>query len=528
LRHEDAVDIAAWLSGLGLERYVEAFEANHIDAAVLRTLNTDDLKELGVTSLGHRKKMLDAIAQLRELAGAPTATLAKAGTVATPRDAERRQLTVLFCDIVDSTEVAARLDPEDLRDVMRAYQAACADVVRRFEGYLARFLGDGVLAYFGWPQAHEDDAERAVRAGLQLVQDVARLEPRVGIRLQARIGVATGHVVVGDLISEGISDKDAVIGETPNLAARLQAVAPPGGIVISQATRRLVGGLFELDDLGRKQLKGFAAPVLAWQVKGEGRAEGRFEALHGEYLTWLVGREHELGILLERWARAMDGDGQVVLLSGESGIGKSRLVRELRERIAAERHLRVTHQCSPYHQTSPLRPVLEHLEPAAGFERDDRPRRGSPSSRRSWRGAWTSLITPRLKHGRIRMSKDGQVGQLDEAWSMLSDALRIAEESGQRYYEAETYRFEGKLHLLKPRPDVEQAEASFQRALDIAWHQQAKSWELRAAMSLARLWRDQGKRAQARDMLAPVYGWFTEGFETADLKDAKALLEGLA
>jgi class 3 adenylate cyclase len=213
--------------------------------------------------------------------------------VARPLEAERRQLTVLFCDLVGSTELARRLDPEDLREVMRAYQAACGDVISRFEGHLARFLGDGVLAYFGWPGAHEDDAERAVRAGLQLVQDVARLEPRPGVQLQARVGVATGEVVVGDLITEGISDKDAVSGDTPNLAARLQVVAAPASVVISQATRRLVGRLFELTDLGPQCLKGFAEPLSAFRVEGEGRAEGRFEALHGEHLTPLVGREHE-------------------------------------------------------------------------------------------------------------------------------------------------------------------------------------------------------------------------------------------
>ena len=286
-------------------------------------------------------------------------------------EAERRQLTVLFCDLVGSTELSARLDPEDLREVMRAYQAACADVVGRFEGHVARFLGDGILAYFGWPRAHEDDAERAVRAGLHLVQDVARLEPRAEIRLQARVGVATGHVVVGDLISEGVSDRDAVSGDTPNLAARLQAVAAPGSIVISPSTRRLVGGLFELTDLGPQRLKGFAEPLMAWRVAGEIRAEGRFEARQTVGLTPFVGREEEIALLLRRWRQVSDGDGQVVLLSGEPGIGKSRLVRELRARLEDELQVRLLYQCSPHHTTSPLHPLIEQLERAAAFEHDD-------------------------------------------------------------------------------------------------------------------------------------------------------------
>jgi hypothetical protein len=225
---------------------------------------------------------------------------------------------------------------------MRAYEAACAYVVCRFEGHVARFLGDGALAYFGWPRAHEDDAERAVRAGLHLVQDVAQLEPCAGVQLQARVGIATGHVVVGDLISEGVSDKGVVTGDTPNLAARLQAIAAPASVVISPSTRRLVSGLFELTDLGPQRLKGFAEPLSAWQVEGRARAEDRFEARQTTGLTRLVGREGEIELLLGRWRQALGGEGQVVLLSGEPGIGKSRLVRELRERIGAEPHIRLT------------------------------------------------------------------------------------------------------------------------------------------------------------------------------------------
>ncbi|HEX6113452.1 MAG TPA: AAA family ATPase, partial [Geminicoccaceae bacterium] len=367
-----AGDIAAWLGGLGLERYVQTFRDHEIDTEVLSDLTDGDLEKLGIP-LGHRKKLLRAIAGLT--AAEPDRRAAPGAISSAPRasEAERRQLTVLFCDLVGSTELAARLDPEDLREVMRAYQAACVDVVGRFEGHVARFLGDGVLAYFGWPRAHEDAAERAVRAGLQLVQDVARLEPRAEIRLQARVGVATGHVVVGDLISGGVSDRDAVSGETPNLAARLQAVAAPGRVVISPSTRRLVAGLFELGDLGPQRLKGFAEPLSAWQVEGQGRAEGRFESRQTTSLTPLVGREEEIALLLSRWRRAQGGEGQVVVLAGEPGIGKSRLAREVHNRLAGEPHIRLLYHCSPHHTTSPFHPVIEHLERAAGFERDDPP-----------------------------------------------------------------------------------------------------------------------------------------------------------
>ena len=295
------VDIAAWLCGLGLERYVQTFRDNEIDAEVLCDLTEGDLEKLSIP-LGPRKKLLRAITALTsaapERAAAPPPLLT---TLRTP-EAERRQLTVLFCDLVGSTELAARLDPEDMGQVIRAYQGACTEVVERWGGHVAKYMGDGVLAYFGWPLAHEDEAERAVRAGLALVEALAGLATPAGSPLAARIGIATGRVMVGELIGEGAAKEQTVVGETPNLAARLQALAAPGSVVISQATRRLVGGLFELADLGPRRLKGFAAPLSAWRVEGEGHAEGRFEALHGQHLTPLVGREHELGILLERWA----------------------------------------------------------------------------------------------------------------------------------------------------------------------------------------------------------------------------------
>ena len=361
-------DVAAWLKELGLERYEPAFRESEITTAVLPELTEADLKELGLP-LGPRKLLLRAIASLTTRSAAePTPA-----STTTSREAERRQLTLLFCDLVGSTELSAQLDLEDFGQVIRAYHGACASVVERWGGHVAKYMGDGVLAYFGWPRAHEDQAERAVRAALAIVDALERLETPAGERLAARVGIATGLVVVGELIGAGAAREQTVVGETPNLAARLQALAAPGSVVVSQATRRLVGGLFELTDLGPQRLKGFAEPLSAWRVDGEGRAEGRFEALHGQHLTPLVGREHELGILLERWAWAKDGDGQVVLISGEPGIGKSRLIRALRERLGDEPYTPLSHYCSPYHTNSALHPVIGLLERAARLDRDEPP-----------------------------------------------------------------------------------------------------------------------------------------------------------
>jgi class 3 adenylate cyclase/predicted ATPase len=363
------VDIAAWLRELGLERYEPVFRDNEIDWEILPELTDGDLEKLGLP-LGPRKKLLKAIAGL---SGKPTAisTEVAPGPRPVAPEAERRQLTVLFCDLVGSTELSARLDPEDMSAVIRAYQNAVAGEITRFEGHVAKFMGDGVLAYFGYPKAHEDAAERAVRAGLALVGAVGRQVTPTGAPLAARIGIATGLVVVGELIGEGAAQEEAVVGETPNLAARLQADASPGSVVISQGTRRLVGGLFELDDLGHQRVKGFTEPLSAWRVLGEGTEEGRFEALRGAGLTSLIGREHELGLLLDRWQLARAGEGQVVQLFGEPGIGKSRILQSLRETLANERHVRLRYYCSPYHSNSAYYPFIVQLGRAAGFERDD-------------------------------------------------------------------------------------------------------------------------------------------------------------
>jgi class 3 adenylate cyclase len=293
----------------------------------------------------------------------------------TSAEAERRQLTVLFCDLVGSTELVGRLDPEDMREVIRAYQDACAGAIVRFEGHIAKFMGDGVLAYFGWPRAHEGEAERAVCAGLQAVRAISTLTPCAGSPLQARVGIATGLVVVGDLVGEGAAQEQAVVGETPNLAARLQVMAEPGSVVIDSTTRRLLGGTFEYADLGIHRPKGFAAPVRAWRVLGSSRAEGRFEARQAASLTPLVGREHELGLLLDRWQQAEEREGQVVLLCGEPGVGKSRLVRALREQLGQRSFTPLSHFCSPFHQGSTLHPVIGLLERGAGLARDDPPER---------------------------------------------------------------------------------------------------------------------------------------------------------
>ena len=360
------MNTAAWLESLGLERYEPLFRDNEIDWEVLPKLTSDDLREIGVVAIGHRRKLLDAIAAL--VAVGPAAETAAAVAPA-PADAERRQLTVLFCDLVGSTALSSRLDPEDLREVIAAYHRAVAEIVAEFDGFVAKYMGDGVLVYFGYPRAHEDDAERAVRAGLGAIDAVGRVDVR-STKLQARVGIATGLAIVGDLIGEGSAQEQQVVGEMPNLAARLQALAAPNTLIIAEATRRQIGGLFDLADLGPQALAGFAEPQLAWQVIGEGRILSRFEALRsGE--TPLVGREEEVELLVRRWQQAKSGEGRVVLISGEPGIGKSRLTAALSERLEAEPHTRLRYFCSPHHQDSALYPFIAQIGRASGFARDD-------------------------------------------------------------------------------------------------------------------------------------------------------------
>jgi class 3 adenylate cyclase/predicted ATPase len=365
--------VGEWLASLGLSEYAERFAENGIEIDVLSELTDQDLEKLGVL-LGHRRRMLRSIREL----GGTAAAAASAGSVAgpsapepLPRDtAERRQLTVMFVDLVGSTALSTRLDPEDLRAIINAYHGCCAQLVERNGGFVAKYMGDGVLAYFGYPRADEHDAERAVRAALALAESVPKLVTAAGSPLQARIGIATGLVVVGDLIGSGAAQEQAVVGETPNLAARLQALAEPGAVVISASTRRLTGGLFAYRDLGTVAVKGFGENVPAWQVTGAGAAESRFEALRGT-TTPLVGREEEVELLMRRWQQAKAGDRQVVLICGEPGIGKSRIAQTVLERISGEAHMRLRYFCSPHHQDSALYPFIAQLERAAGLRRED-------------------------------------------------------------------------------------------------------------------------------------------------------------
>ena len=364
------MDVGDWLRRLDLEQYAPAFAENAIDWSVLPSLTPDDLRDIGVAAVGHRRKLLNAIAALSAAPAAEPTLLTSSEPIAAPSGVERRQLTVMFCDLVGSTALAARLDPEDLREVIGAYHAAVAEEVGWLGGFVAKYMGDGVLIYFGYPQAHEHDAERAVRAGLALAERVPKLA--ASETLTARIGIATGLVVVGDLIGTGAAQEQAVVGETPNLAARLQGIAEPGAVIIAESTRRLLGNLFVLRDLGARDFKGLAGPVRAWAALRASSVASRFEALHTTSLSALVGREEELELLLRRWSRAKTGAGQIVLLSGEAGIGKSRLTAAFLERLASEPHTRLRYFCSPQHTDSALYPIIGQMERAAGLTHYDK------------------------------------------------------------------------------------------------------------------------------------------------------------
>ena len=359
--------IADWLEKLGLGQYAKVFADNDIDVSVLPHLRDKDLKDLGI-SLGHRRKIFAAInegfAAVQALAEAD-----RAEEHVIQETPERRYVTVLFSDLVGSTALSTRLDPEDLRDVIAIYQRCVEETVRRFDGFVAKFLGDGVLVYFGYPEAHEDDPERAVRAGLELVAAVKGLQAPEP--LEARVGIATGLVVVGDLIGSGASQEHSIVGKTPNLAARLQGTAAPSTVVIADSTRKLVGNLFELEDLGGKDLKGIEAPERVWAVLRANLVDSRFDAFQTSGVTELVGRQEELELLQRRWTKAVTGEGQVVLLSGEPGIGKSRLTAALLERLSTEPHTRLRYFCSPQHTDSVLYPIIAQMERAARFAHDD-------------------------------------------------------------------------------------------------------------------------------------------------------------
>ncbi len=358
------MDIADWLRSLGLEQYEPAFRDNAIDDAVLARLTRDDLTDIGVTQVGHRRKLLDAIAALGEHPPAPAPGVAGPGAAG----GERRQLTVMFCDLVGSTALSERLDPEELGKLLHVYRTVCGEVIARYDGFVARYVGDGILVYFGWPTAHEEDAERAVRAGLEIVHTVKHASATED--LSVRIGIATGPVVVGEQAGVGDQAKLAV-GGTPNLASRLQGLAAADQIVIAASTRRLVGNGFEMTDLGEHGLKGIAEPVHAWRVERALATGSRFDASRGSALTPLVGRDEELDLLLRRWSQARDGEGQVVLLSGEPGIGKSRILNALRERLEAQGVQALRFQCSPYHVNSAFWAIIDSFERTLKFARDE-------------------------------------------------------------------------------------------------------------------------------------------------------------
>jgi class 3 adenylate cyclase len=364
-------DLSLWLAKIGLGHHAETFAANDIDLDVLPELNDEDLKELGL-SLGHRRRLLRAISESLRDRSQPTFEAPFSADIAAGGDgvrtAERRQLTVMFCDLVGSTELSGRHDPEDLRELLGRYHDTMTAVVEGYGGYVANYLGDGVLAYFGWPRADEDQAAQAIRAGLAAVAAAKELSVHV------HVGIASGTVVVGDQEGAGRRQAGAIAGETPNLAARLEALAGPDEVVIGGLTGELIGGAFILDDLGPQELKGIIEPVRAWQVLSERSVESRFDA-HAGRLTPFVGREHEVALLFDRFERAAAGDGQAVLLSGEAGIGKSRLVQRLHERLSllSRPPTRIRLQCSPFHSAKLLHPVFRQLEFAAGFLPEDAP-----------------------------------------------------------------------------------------------------------------------------------------------------------
>ena len=363
--------IVGWLEGLGLAHYISLFAENAVDSDVLFDLTEPDLEKLGIP-LGDRKRMLKAIADHQQ-SSTPRTSITAAAIASPHSDGERRHLTVLFCDLVGSTALAINFDPEELSDVIRRFQDTCAAVIKHFDGYIARYMGDGLLVYFGYPQAHEDDPERAARAGLAIVVNVGQLLLPSGEPLQVRVGIATGLVVVGETIGEGAAQEQVVFGETPNLAARLQQSAAPNSVVVAASTHQLLGGMFVCGDLGLVEVRGKSTPVAAWRVIGECVVESRFEATRSERLTQFVGRQEELDQLLTFWHEAKRGAGQLVLLCGEPGIGKSRISNTLLASIAEEPHIKIRYQCSPYHTNSPFFPVINQLERAARFERGDSP-----------------------------------------------------------------------------------------------------------------------------------------------------------
>jgi class 3 adenylate cyclase/tetratricopeptide (TPR) repeat protein len=517
-------------------------------------------------------------------------------------DAARRQLTVMFCDVVDSTKLSGRLDPEEYREVLRAYQSACVEAIQRFDGYIAQHLGDGLLVYFGFPTAHEDDAQRAILAGLGMLDAMQTLNARLGqehgIRLNIRVGIHTGLTVIGD-IGAGQKHELLALGEAPNIAAGIQSLAAPDMVAISTDTYRLVEGYFTVEDLGRQTLRGVADPLQVYRVLRHSGAQSRLDVASMHGLTPLVGREQEVGLLLERWHWVKEGQGQVVLLSGDAGIGKSRLVQVLKDHITTEPHTRLECRSSPHYQHSALYPIIDLLHRLLQWQHNTSPEEQldtlaqalsqyrlpvqetipllapllsfplpadryppltfSPQRQRQktleillamllgWamveRGegeagiarieagiaAWQATGAKALSAVWLGLLAEayGKIGQIEEGLAVVVDALQAVKNTGEHFYEAELQRLRGEFLLQLSSDNQREAEACFQHAMTIAQAQGAKAWELRTATSLARLWQHQGNVLEARDLLEPVYNWFTEGFYTADLQEAKASLDEL-
>src|SRR5215475_2962473 len=365
--------IGDWLQDIGLSHYADVFAQNRVDLDVLADLTEADLIGLGIP-LGDRKRLLHAIGSLVDAKAVRGQSGTRQTTIglSNATTAERRQLTVMFCDMVGSTALARQFDPEEVREIIAAYRETCACVIERYDGYIARYVGDGILVYFGYPKAHEDDAERAVRAGLEIVQTIATQSKETPTSNSAavRIGIATGIVVVGDMVSDRTKEQDSVVGETPNLAARLQTLASPNSVIIAPSTRSLLRAGFEFEELGDVALKGVPESTKASRVVRLNASQNRFAGKAGLRFTPLVNREEEIALLLMRWRQAKEGDGQVVLLSGEPGIGKSRITQEIRHRIDIEPHEQITFQSFPYYTNTPFHPFVQHLKSVSGMDHE--------------------------------------------------------------------------------------------------------------------------------------------------------------
>jgi class 3 adenylate cyclase len=363
------IDLEAWLQSIGCGGYIKAFRENDVTADLLGELSGDDLKELGL-SLGDRKRFLRAVAELGGASVQDEADPDQSPESPHHAHAERRRLTVMFVDLIGSTALSSRLDPEELSEVIREYQDAVASVATRFEGHIAQYLGDGVLCYFGWPRAFEDAAERAVGAGLAINRAIAKVtacnEP-----LACRIGIATGLVVVGNMLGGGTGHEDTAVGDTPNFAARLQELAKPGQVVISESTKRLLGSAFAIQSLGAQNFKGLPGQHKVYTVVGGDPTHDRFMARAGHSIGAMIGRDHELALLKDRWSLSKAGEGQTVMLAGEAGIGKSRICRALFDSLSYGDYIRVRYQCSPYYRDTALWPAIHQLTAASGFNQND-------------------------------------------------------------------------------------------------------------------------------------------------------------